>query len=130
LCHGKVKAVATLFDGRHMGGGSVGNALDMTVRGKIGVRSGVYGILQYFGRDHLLPAGAYHVGEGIWAIVRPPGTLGYVSYFANWLAMAAFLSLALAQMEERPLLRYGAYAATAITTCAMVLTGTRGALLA
>ncbi|HLI82391.1 MAG TPA: O-antigen ligase family protein [Bryobacteraceae bacterium] len=92
--------------------------------------AGIYGILQYFGRDPLLPAAAYHVGEGIWAIVRPPGTLGYVSYFANWLAMAAFLSLALAQMEERPLLRYGASAAAAAATCAMVLTGTRGALLA
>jgi len=95
-----------------------------------GLAAGVYGILQYFGRDPLLPAAAYHVGEGIWAIVRPPGTLGYVSYFANWLTMAAFLSLSLAQMEERPLLRYGAYVAAAVAICAMVLTGTRGALLA
>jgi O-antigen ligase len=95
-----------------------------------GLAAGFYGILQYFGRDPLLPAAAYHVGEGIWAIVRPPGTLGYVSYFANWLSTAAFLSLALAQMEERPLLRYGAYAAAAVAICAMVLTGTRGALLA
>jgi O-antigen ligase len=95
-----------------------------------GLAAGVYGILQYFGIDPLLPTAAYHVGEGIWAIVRPPGTLGYVSYFANWLTMTAFLSLALAQMEERPLLRCGAYAAAAVATCAMVLTGTRGALLA
>src|SRR5215471_11164798 len=107
------------------------NRVRVVLRGAAaGLAAGVYGILQYFGRDALLPAAAYHVGEGIWAIVRPPGTLGYVSYFANWLTMAAFLSLALAQMEERPLLRYGAYAAAAVATCAMVLTGTRGALLA
>ena len=92
--------------------------------------AGIYGILQYFGIDPLLPAAAYHIGEGIWTIVRPPGTLGYVSYFANWLAMAAFLSLALAQLEERAAFRVAAYAAAAVAAFAMVLTGTRGALLA
>lgn len=92
--------------------------------------AGIYGILQYFGIDPLLPAAAYHIGEGIWTIVRPPGTLGYVSYFANWLAMAAFLSLALAQLEERPVWRAAAYAASAVAAFAMVLTGTRGAMLA
>src|SRR5215472_3279300 len=63
--------------------------------------AGIYGILQYAGVDPLLPAAAYHVGEGLWTIVRPPGTLGYVSYFANWLVMAAFLCLALAELEPR-----------------------------
>ena len=43
---------------------------------------------------------AYHVGEGVWSIVRPPATFGYVSYFATWLAIAAFLSLALAAGEK------------------------------
>lgn len=66
-----------------------------------GVLSGIYGILQYLGVDPLLPAAAYHVGNGVWSIVRPPGTLGYVSYFANWLAMGTLLGLALAQLEER-----------------------------
>jgi len=47
--------------------------------------SAVYGIAQYFGFDPILPSAAYHIGEGIWTIVRPPGTLGYVSYFATWL---------------------------------------------
>jgi O-antigen ligase len=92
--------------------------------------AGAYGILQYLGVDPLLPASAYHIGEGIWTIVRPPGTLGYVSYFANWLAMAAFLSLELARLEERRLPRHAAYAAASVAICAMVLTGTRGALLA
>ena len=92
--------------------------------------AGIYGTLQYAGIDPLLPAAAYHIGEGIWTIVRPPGTLGYVSYFANWLAMAVFLCLALARMEEGRAMRLGAYAAAAIAAFAMVLTGTRGALLA
>src|SRR5689334_12287927 len=91
--------------------------------------AGVYGILQYFGFDPFLPAAGYHIGEGIWTIVRPPGTLGYVSYFANWLAMAAFLCLALGRSEQRPLLRFAAYGAAGIAAFAMLLTGTRGAML-
>jgi O-antigen ligase len=94
------------------------------------VIAGAYGILQYFGIDPLLPAAGYHIGEGTWTIVRPPGTMGYVSYFANWLAMAVFLCLALARLEEQPVLRYAALAAAGTAACAMALTGTRGALLA
>src|SRR5579864_3834950 len=48
----------------------------------------LYGIAQYFGWDAWIPKQAYHVGEGIFTIVRPPGTLGYVSYFANYLVFA------------------------------------------
>ena len=59
----------------------------------------LYGIAQYFGWDPVLPAAAYHVGEGVWTIVRPPSTLGYVSYFATWLLFVIFLSLA---MPGRP----------------------------
>jgi len=40
-----------------------------------GIATAAYGIAQYFGGDPLLPAAA---------IVRPPGTLGYASYFATW----------------------------------------------
>ena len=60
-----------------------------------GAVSALYGIAQYFGWDPILPAAAYHIGEGIWTIVRPPGTLGYVSYFATWLLVCGFLSLSL-----------------------------------
>src|ERR1017187_2786547 len=49
-----------------------------------------YGIAQYCGWDPLLPASAYHIGEGMWTIVRPPGTFGYSSYYAVWLVMAGF----------------------------------------
>jgi hypothetical protein len=80
----------------------------------------VYGIGQYFGWDPILPAAAYHVGEGIWTIVRPPGTFGYVSYFATWLLMAGFLSLTL---ENR-----AGYAVAGLCWIAMTLTGTRAAM--
>ena len=91
--------------------------------------SGAYGIAQYFGWDPFQPAAAYHVGEGIWTIVRPPGTMGYASYFATWLLMAVFLSLALAQWETRALWRRMAAIAAAVAFVAMLLTGTRAAVL-
>jgi O-antigen ligase len=86
-----------------------------------GALSAVYGISQYFGYDPVLPAAAYHIGEGVWTIVRPPGTLGYVSYFATWLLMCGFLSASLRS-------RWG-YIATALCWTAMLLTGTRAAFL-
>jgi O-antigen ligase len=89
----------------------------------------LYGIAQYFGWDPLLPRAAYHIGEGIWTIVRPPGTLGYVSYFATWLLMGGFLSLGLAGIEDRKSYRAVAFVAAALSFTAMSLTGTRAALL-
>ncbi len=85
-----------------------------------GTISAIYGIAQYFGWDPILPAAAYHVGEGVWTIVRPPGTLGYVSYFATWLLICGFVSLSLKTRL--------AYAAAALCWTAMLLTGTRAAL--
>ncbi len=94
-----------------------------------GAAAGAYGIAQYFGWDPFLPAAAYHIGEGIWSIVRPPGTLGYVSYFATWLVVSVFLSLALETMENASAWRWMARAAAVICAIAMVLTGTRAAIL-
>ena len=65
-----------------------------------GALAGCYGIAQYFGWDPLLPAQAYQVGEGVLTIVRPPGTLGHADYFAAWLVVVVFLSLALATLEN------------------------------
>jgi len=86
-----------------------------------GAASAVYGIAQYFGWDPILPAARYHIGEGIWTIVRPPGTLGYVSYFATWLLMCGFLGTSAGG-------RLG-YAAAGLCWSAMLLTGTRAAML-
>lgn len=97
----------------------------------IAVASGVaalYGIAQFAGFDPLLPAAAYHVGEGVWTIVRPPSTFGYVSYFATWLAMAAFLAMAMAAREKGQWRRAG-QATAALACVALVLTGSRAAWL-
>ena len=60
----------------------------------------LYGIAQYFGWDPLLDARGYHVGEGIWTIVRPPSTLGHADYSANWLLFVVFAGAALATVEQ------------------------------
>jgi O-antigen ligase len=86
-----------------------------------GALTALYGIAQFLGWDPILPAAAYHIGEGIWTIVRPPSTLGYVSYFATWLLFVFFLSLALPG-------RFAKICA-ALALAAMILTGTRAAFL-
>jgi O-antigen ligase len=93
-----------------------------------GALSASYGICQYAGWDPFLNPTRYHIGEGIWTIVRPPGTLGYVSYFASWLLMVVFLSIALASLEESRWWRRFAFFAAALSLAAMALTGTRAAL--
>lgn len=90
--------------------------------------SALYGIAQYFGWDPVLSRAGYHIGEGIWTIIRPPGTLGYVSYFATWLLMSGFLCLSLAQSEAASAWRWVAYSCAALCFTTMLLTGTRAAL--
>jgi O-antigen ligase len=94
-----------------------------------GILSSVYGVMQYLGWDPLIPKASYHIGEGVWTIVRPPGTLGYASYFATWLLFVIFLSLALRSMEKSALWRGAAMAAAMLGTGAMLLTGTRAAIV-
>jgi O-antigen ligase len=94
-----------------------------------GLVSAGYGILQYARWDPLLPSAAYHVGEGVWTIVRPPGTLGYASYFATWLLFVVFLGLAQYGMEESRLWQRLTLTTAGLATVAMLLTGTRAALL-
>ncbi len=90
----------------------------------------LYGVAQYFGWDPWIPKQAYHIGEGIWTIVRPPGTLGYVTYFANYLVVTVFFGACLVSIEDEPKWRILGAAATALGAFAIVLSGTRGALLA
>ena len=86
-----------------------------------GAMTALYGIAQYFGWDPILPAAAYHVGEGVWTIVRPPGTLGYASYSATWLLFVTFLSLAIPGRTWRGI--------ALVCAAAMLATGTRAAML-
>jgi len=89
----------------------------------------LYGIAQYCGCDPFLPASAYHIGEGVWTIVRPPGTLGHSSYFAVWLNMACFASLAGFESDTNVTWRWIAGVSALLSACAMLLSGSRGAYL-
>ena len=94
-----------------------------------GAAASLSGIAQYFGWDPLLPATAYQAGEGVFTIVRPPSTFGHADYFANWLVMAAFFALALQTIETSREWRATATATFILTTFAIVLSGTRSAML-
>ncbi len=94
-----------------------------------GTIAACYGIAQYFGWDPLLPAAAYEVGEGVLAIVRPPGTLGHADYFAAWLVVVLFLALALTRLETRWQYRTAAMAAVPLMALAILMSGTRAAML-
>ena len=94
-----------------------------------GALAALYGIAQYFGWDPLLPATAYQAGEGPFTIVRPPGTLGHADYFAAWLVVIAFFSLALERLETARWPRVAARVTAFITAFAIILSGTRSALL-
>ncbi|MGH9660756.1 MAG: O-antigen ligase family protein [Bryobacteraceae bacterium] len=94
-----------------------------------GAVAAAYGVAQYFGWDPLIPASAYHVGEGEWTIVRPPGTMGYVTYFGNYLVHVVFFGLATAGRDESRRWRMSGSIAAATAAVAIVLSGTRAAML-
>jgi O-antigen ligase len=91
-----------------------------------GSLAAVYGILQYFGIDPWQAARAYQAGEGIFTIVRPPGTLGHADYFAAWLLFVLFAGIALASNDSSRW-RIFCSVAAGLAAAALVLTGTRGA---
>jgi putative inorganic carbon (hco3(-)) transporter len=90
----------------------------------------IYGILQYLGWDPLIDAEAYHAGEGALAIVRPPSTLGHASYLGTYLLTVIFAGVVLVLVEESQVWRILGAAAGAVGTAALILTGTRAAILA
>jgi len=94
-----------------------------------GALAALYGIAQYFGLDPFLPPDSYQVGDEPFRIVRPPGTLGHADYFAAWLVTVAFLALALSALEKERWRKRGAVAAALLAALAILLTGTRAALL-
>ena len=89
----------------------------------------IYGILQYFGIDPILRASSYHFGEGRFMIVRPPSTLGHASYFATYLLYVVFAAAALAQSETARAWKTTALLISVLAIFAIVLSGTRAALL-
>lgn len=94
-----------------------------------GALSACYGIAQYFGWDPWLPARAYQAGEGEFTIVRPPGTLGHADYFAAWMVVVLFFAIGLHRIETKRLFRLAALITAALAAIAILLSGTRAAML-
>jgi O-antigen ligase len=94
-----------------------------------GTAAALYGILQYFGADPILPSASYHIGEGVTAIVRTPSTLGHADYFAGYMLYVIFFGAALVATEAEPVWKALGSAAVVAGSAAIVLSGTRGALL-
>ncbi|HLK17988.1 MAG TPA: O-antigen ligase family protein [Bryobacteraceae bacterium] len=94
-----------------------------------GAVAALYGFAQYFGWDPLLPVKAYQAGEGPFTIVRPPGTLGHADYFAAWLVVTVFFGIALERLEEIRWRKIATLACAAVMILAIILSGTRSAML-
>ncbi len=93
------------------------------------VAAATYSFAQYFGWDPWISSALYHIGEGEWQIVRPPATLGYVSYLAAFLLPAGFVSVGLAMSGTAARARLAWGAAAAALALALVISGSRGAWL-
>lgn len=89
----------------------------------------LYTVMQYFGWDPLLPSASYHIGEGIWTIVRPPGTIGHADYLGCYLVFMVFLGGSLIVREECRWWRLVGGLTAAIGSFAVLLSGTRSAIL-
>jgi O-antigen ligase len=114
---------------QHTAGRADRGRLLLRVIAAAGIPAAIYGIAQYFGWDPLIDPASYHIGEAPLTIVRPPGTLGYVSYFATYLLSVIFAGVALMINEESRVWGLVGAAAGALGAVALILTGTRAALL-
>ncbi len=93
------------------------------------VAASLYGVAQYLGYDPWIPPALYHIGEGEWQIVRPPATLGHVSYFAAFILPAVFAAAGLALSAANVPTRLAWGAAAALLALALLISGSRGAWL-
>ena len=119
----------TWFAAQYAGGDPGRVRLLLRVIAGAGIPAAAYGILQYFGWDPFINRTLYHIGEAPLTIVRPPGTLGYVSYFATYLLSVIFAGAGLIMLEESGWWRLAGWAAAILGTVAVILTGTRAAML-
>ena len=85
--------------------------------------------ISYFGVDPILDPAKYHVGEGIWTIVRPPSTLGHADYFGVYLLAVVFAAAALHVIEKDRNWKMVAAVVIAVSIFAVILSGTRAAVV-
>jgi len=101
--------------------------LRITIAGSIPIS--IYAVFQYFGVDPVFPPSAYHFGEGRFMIVRPPSTLGHAAYFATYLLYVIFGGIALGRWEIARVWKWIAFGTAGLAMFALVLSGTRAALV-
>ena len=89
----------------------------------------IYATFQYFGLDPLIPPSSYRAGEGIFTIVRPPGTLGHANYLATYLLLVMFAGFALASVESGRGWRMAGAGCAIAAGLASLLTGSRSVAL-
>lgn len=92
-----------------------------------GVAASVYAILQYAGWDPLIPAHVYTLGPA--AVVRPPATLTQATYFATFLLGPILIAAWFRLRETSSRWKRTHEAALVLMTAALILSGTRSALL-
>jgi O-antigen ligase len=90
--------------------------------------AGIYGILQYLHYDPLLPAQLYSTRFTA-DFVRSPATLGHAIYFANFLLPVVLITAWLVIVEISPAWQRFHIAVLLTVVIAIVLTGTRSALI-
>ena len=88
----------------------------------------VYAISQYFGFDPFLERRLYTI-DYLGGIVRPPATMGHAIYFSAYLAPVALIAAWQASEETSPAWRLLHSAVAALAALAILLSGSRGALL-
>jgi putative inorganic carbon (HCO3(-)) transporter len=89
----------------------------------------LYGILQYFGVDPFLWPELYTL-DIFGSVTRPPGTLGHAIYFSAYLVPVALLAASSAETESQKIWRRVAMIVALLTCVAILLAGSRGAVLA
>lgn len=92
-----------------------------------GAIASVYAILQYAGWDPLIPHKLYTLGTA--AIVRPPATLTQATYFATFLLGPILAAVWFRLQDTRPRLKRAHELVLFLTVAALILSGTRSALL-
>jgi O-antigen ligase len=94
-----------------------------------GGAAAIYGIAQFFGFDPFLPRSLYSI-EYLGGLVRPPSTMGHAIYFSAYLVPVTIFAADAAVNDVSKKWRT-LHAAAALLGClAIVLSGTRGAVLA
>jgi phage shock protein PspC (stress-responsive transcriptional regulator) len=89
----------------------------------------IYGIAQYFGVDPFLDPALYTV-QVFGGIIRPPATMGHAIYFAAWLVPVVLPAASLSRTEPDLQWRRLHTASATLGSLAIVLSGSRGAVLA